>query len=788
MEWEQFSLGVLLHDLGKVLERSKKYELPEDLTSAGQYSHPRYSALLIRVLKSEVIKNDYFTSNLNDKVESLVLNHHNPKTTEDLILQVADWLSASEREKDDDTRESYNTIPLVSIFSRVGDNKEEFYYKLKKLSYDTLMPLKKEEFVVDSSTYRTLIDEFLNKIRYVDNIEKLLSLIEIYFSSTPAQTTGYISDISIFDHSRTTLAIAGSLYLDYSSGILNKEKLKKIRDWIKDRKGDLGKEKIFIILEGDLSGIQNFIFSIPSKKAARSLKGRSVYLSLLSRYSANYIIRETGLTSANILYIGGGNFQILLPISAKEKLETIRRYISSLIWQIHRGDIALNIDWYETSLEEVLSFEDVKTKLREKLSLKKLQRFKEIEYMYENIFLPEDEVVYEGENCVVCGKKSRYQYEDQRLCPVCNSLVELTDSLKDARYLLEYKCKENNKKEDIFDLFRALGYEIRFSKEITPADKIFVLNDFELLRDGRLLDGFLLGSFNLPDKEFEEIGEASSTELEDGTKLGDDKLAYLKMDVDNLGRILSKLSEKEKNRGGMSLSRIRSLSNRLDLFFSGYLIDYISKYDAENKYLYPVFVGGDDLYIIGSWNRVVELAEKIREDFRKYTANNPLFTISAGIAFFRSDYPVIRAGREVEEELERAKRFTYAEENIPSKDKVSLIKEVLNWKEFTIGLRLRSQITKATKDKEPRAVIFKIERAIKGFKPILEESISGRIKVPPIWRLSYYLRDYKDIAEILEDIIIDNLFEKEKIRNPMIIAVASKLSEMDTRKIESGGR
>lgn len=782
MNQEQFLVGALLHDVGKVIERSKEYQLPEDLKIGSQYSHSKYSAFLIRILRDKTISNDYFTSFLNDEVESLVLNHHNPKTTEELIIQISDWISASEREKDEDNKDVYTSVPLISIFSRIGETKNEVVYKLEKLSYDTLMPSDKKDVVVNQYAYKKLLDGFLKEVKFVDKFDKLLNLFDVYFSSVPAQTTGYIRDISIFDHSKTTTAIANALYIDYSNGLLNRDKLNRFKDWLSDRKGDIGKEKTFLVLEGDLSGIQNFIFNIPSKKAARSLKGRSVYLSLLTRYSADYIVRETGLTPANILYLGGGNFQILLPISSKEKLEEIRRYISSVIWEIHNSDITLNIDWYETSLEEMLSFEEVRDKLREKLATKKLQKFRELDNIYEKIFLPQKEAIYEGEPCSVCGRKSEYEYEEQRLCPVCKSLVELTDSLKDAKFLIEFKCEKSKDRKTIQDFFKALGYEISFSKEPQPGDKIFILNDFELYKDGRLLDGFILGSFNLPDKEFEEIGEASSIE-KDGIKVGDNKLAYLKMDVDNLGEIFFELSRIERKHKGASLSRARALSNRMDLFFSGYLIKYLDDCDKENKYLYPVFVGGDDLFIIGSWNKVVELAKEIREEFRRYTGNNPLFTISAGISFFRSDYPVIRASKIIEEELERAKRFTYPEEKRPAKDKIGIFGEILQWKEFNITLDLRTRITKKTKDKEPRAVIFKIEKAVKGFKPILEFSLTGKIKMPAVWRLSYYLRDYRDIAEILEKIILENLFEKEKIKNPMLIAVASKLSEMDTRKI-----
>lgn len=787
MRQEQFFVGVLFHDLGKIIERSMKYQLSEDLKLKAQSSHAKYSVLLTRIIKERIANNNYFKSVLNEEVESLILNHHNPSSVEEFILNISDLILGIGREDEDDCVNS-NLMPLISIFSKIGETKKELGYKLDKLSYNNLMPVDRENIIIDQKSYEKILEDFLENIKYVNNYDKLLNLCEIYFSSVPILTSDYMNDISIYDYSRTTVAIASALYIDYLQGWLDEDRIYKIRDWITERREDMSKNKIFIILEGDLSGIQNFIFNIPSKKASRSLKGKSVYLFLLGRYTADYIIRDIGLTPASILYMGGGNFQILLPMSSKEKIEKIREYIASILWEIHKGDITLNLDWYETSIEEILSFEEANRRLKEKIEIKKLQKFKEIKDMYERIFLPEEEIVLEGESCSVCGRKSRYVYENQNLCPICNSLIELSDSLKDAKFLLEFKCEKTNNRSSIYDFFRALGYDISFSKKLTPADKIFVLNDFELSKDGYSLDGFVLGSFNLPNKEFEEIADASRIKVDEKTKIGDDKLAYLKMDVDNLGRIFSELSNPGQKHKGISLAKIRALSNRLDLFFSGYIISYLKEFDKDNEYLYPVFVGGDDLFIIGSWNKVIELAQDIREKFGEYTGRNPLFTISAGISLFKPDYPVIRASRDVEEELDRAKTFLYQDEKKPSKDKICILGEVLKWKEYDIAIRLRKKITEKTKDKEPRSVIFKIERAIKGFKPLLELSISGKMNVPAVWRLSYYLRDYKDIAEMLEDIILNNLFEKEKIRNPMIIGIASKLSKMDTKRISLEGK
>jgi len=89
-----------------------------------------------------------------------------------------------------------------------------------------------------------------------------------------------------------------------------------------------------------------------------------------------------------------------------------------------------------------------------------------------------------------------------------------------------------------------------------------------------------------------------------------------------------------------------------------------------------------------------------------------------------------------------------------------------------------------SKEKYSRAVISKIQRSIKGFNPLLEASLKGKISPPAIWRFMYYLRDYKDLAENLSKILLTNLFERgeEKIRNPRLIIVATKIAKMKTRR------
>ncbi len=67
-----------------------------------------------------------------------------------------------------------------------------------------------------------------------------------------------------------------------------------------------GDQKPFLLVGGDLSGIQKYIYGIIARGAAKNLKGRSFYLQLLIDNIVNFLIKELELFDANIIYKTGG--------------------------------------------------------------------------------------------------------------------------------------------------------------------------------------------------------------------------------------------------------------------------------------------------------------------------------------------------------------------------------------------------------------------------------------------------------------------------------------------------
>lgn len=787
MTKSQILIASFLHDIGKPIERCENFTLSEDLKESDtKYPHPKYSAQLLKVLKTEKdkYKIPYFQKILTDDVINLVLFHHNPQNIYQKIIQLADWLSSAERIKDETDK-----VPLLSIFNQIsisnplkaGREKEDYQYQLFPLDFDKIFPEKQGD--VDKNLYKNCIEDFLSDLKYVNDFEKLYYLFEKYFCFVPAQTWKSSPDISLFDHSKTTSAIAVCLYEDISHNF-NETDIDKALE----NNGNSNK-KAFILIGGDLSGIQNFIFNIPSKGAARSLKGRSVYLELLTRYIARYIFDRLDLPITNLLYNGGGNFYILAPYNAEELLSDIRKEIVGLLLETHKGQLYVAISWTQLTPSELKNFPEAQRNLTEKIGELKSKKWSEIgiENNYNKIFGPIDQGSRDGGYCRVCGSSFNLIHDEEgnTICRMCDSFKKLTDKVKKAKFMIERKTERFQGQYNTYnDIFHKLGYEIDFIENPTYREdniKIYKLNDF----DFHEYDGFLLGSYNLPNKEFEEIAKTSG----DGKELGDNKLAYLKLDIDNLGRIfVNGLGENK------SFSRIATLSRMLVLYFEGYINQLIKKKGLEES-LYVVFSGGDDTFIIGSWDKILCFLDEFHKDFERLVAYNPDVTLSAGIGIFDAHYPVIRGSVAIEEKLDKAKTFLYKEEENageePHKNKLTIFDEVFNWEEYGYILKIWEYLKELIiNNGESRAILQKVIRSSKGLNKLLEDANRGKIQTKKVWRLAYYLRDMKSkedkdkLVDTYEDMILKNIFEKEKIRNPTIIQVSARLAELSTKKKE----
>jgi CRISPR-associated protein Csm1 len=791
---ESIYLSALLHDIGKLIERSKVYENKKvnELFSDIKYSHARYTAFFLKTYSEKV---DWLGEQKSELLQ-LSSYHHNPKNEYGKIIQLADWLASSERVEDIENTSIYNTVQLRSILGTLNKQSIIKYYRLKELSFPSIFTYEKNE-AETREYYHKLSENMISEFRRVENKEDLFFILEKYLSFVPAQTTKNDPDISLFDHSKLTAAIALCFYYQKKEGKLNDVMIenyrKKFSQLLKiDKEGikesekrekiiKFGKENLcdehFILLNADLSGIQKFIFNIPSKGAAKSLKGRSTYLILIMEAICDFIIRNLELEKANIIYNGGGNFYILIPAAFEEKIKILRKEINQILLDSHQGKLFCNIGYTKIKLYEFKDFKDVWKRASEETSKIKQRKLSEIwKENYENLF-EQKELIADNKFCSVCHSTNNVEtYEDNRLCSLCYSFEELTKDVAKAKFY-NFSILQNKeiKEVDYKSILNRFGFNIDFKEKAFSNEDTFILNEFS---NEQILK-WKLGAFNLPIdnnrniKTFEELAGKNG------------KLAYLKLDVDNLGQLFIKGLEKS------SLSRMAVLSRILRMFFEGYLPYFIKQKGLEDK-IYIVFSGGDDTFLIGDVEIILRFAKEFREKFKEFVCENPKISFSAGIGIFRYNFPVIKAAQITEQYLEKAKSFVYPENKgkSPEKNKIVIFDEVFNWDELNYILELRDEIKKIVGDKEKhrRSVIQKIINSTKGFKPILEQSQNGKMDMRRVWRLSYYLRELKDekdaIIKIYEDMWLKNLFKEERIKNHQIITVAAKLADLETRRME----
>jgi len=160
---------------------------------------------------------------------------------------------------------------------------------------------------------------------------------------------------------------------------------------------------------------------------------------------------------------------------------------------------------------------------------------------------------------------------------------------------------------------------------------------------------------------------------------GIQRLGVLRMDLDDLGNLFSRGFGEEQD----TLSRKATLSFFLRLFFEGRLQSICQKEWCNGK-VYSIYSGGDDLFIIGSWDVIPPLAQDIHNELSEFVAGNPNIHISAGIGLVRERFPLYQAAELARQALdERAKERR--ENGQLVKDAIDFLGTTSDWEAFGIA-------------------------------------------------------------------------------------------------------
>jgi CRISPR-associated protein Csm1 len=724
-------LSAILHDVGKFAQRanrpfSKEMESTYLTTYKGVHGHwhTLYSDYFIEKdlpLPGKLAK-------YRGQIARIASTHHRPNEDDllEMCVTIGDRLSSgAERIQyhDIEGETGFREARLLSIFEEIELKKHQFkapgnwHHSLTALDAGSsvIFPFK-EAKVRDSEDYATLFAAFLEAITklnaslpFLFYLDSLVSIMERFTWCIPSSSYETLPDISLFDHAVTTASIAQSLYF------YHREK-KTIPRWTDT-------EEKFLLLGGDLSGIQDYIFGISNNSGrgvSKIFRARSFYLHALMRSVLVSIQRRSGLLPVCRILDAGGKFILLMPRipSIENQLQTLEGEIQNWFRRKFKGLLTLNLAW-KTLLTHgdfmMAKFQSKLDQVNETLDTAKLTKLKRTITQYGPV-IDEDYDEVEGGNCAVCAvnridvssmkKYSEFSGVEMAICRDCfqqiddlgtdlprmifhvyghAGRVELFDGIK-----LSLTDRPPDVRKDVF-LVETLQDGLGFARTRLARRMPRLMSDeLQDERWYRLFDQEAEG-MTLQEgqpKTFGMIALKSKKILKDEL-VGRPLLGFMKADVDNLGFIFG-LGLGER----LSLARFSFLSRMFNLFFSDYLVGLLEK---EYPDVYVVFSGGDDVFLIGPWHQTLRFAVRLRKDFSRFCAENPDISLSAGVLVARPRTPIRMVADFVEDHLEAAKRF---KANGLEKDAVSILEEVMTWDELEQRLDMGQKLDRAVEERD----------------------------------------------------------------------------------------
>lgn len=433
----------------------------------------------------------------------------------------------------------------------------------------------------------------------------------------------------------------------------------------------------YILVAGDISGIQSFIFNIQSRRASKSLKAKSYFILALANVFLWKCLKESGITETDFekqtIFNAGGNFLISIPSEKKLEKETLEQFQNNI-----------NKELIGEGLQFCLTFIDVTAKndynkvlkwLAQESELKKLNVFtNKSDSLYNDFFLPHNKRV-----------------------KINNEWASYTDSLRSA---LSFSLKDGGGKFKITESgFELPGVTLTFSNNPSKIDffslKDRIHNKMPLF-EKRLLKEYPEAFDNYKkDKsgEYMPMNEKAVFAFEmlglfAKERTGTDKLGVMKLDIDDGARIFQQIDNPEEH---------KRLSFAIRHFFDEHLCQMYQNDLFENRFIgrkygykeniYVVFSGGDDCFLVGAWDAVLQFGIQLRKKFELFSkslaADDKNFksvkvpmTFSASYMLVDSKFPVSRFADFAEEKLKQAKR---PDKLSGKKDKINLFDYTIDW-------------------------------------------------------------------------------------------------------------
>jgi len=847
------SFAGLFHDIGKFAERAYAVEIgdPDMVRQDYRYGHAHNTEQALKILFNE----EFLSSTLPNSgnyAECTILNlaarHHRPRYPYEIMISEADRIASShERAESDDEslfstvgRERKSQIPLISILGRVhlpsknvSPQPGNMRYRIAVPPLDNegdqgiVFPMQPGDYPARQvrADYRDHWSSFVREITSGGGVggldpekqfDTIFELCRMYQWCLPASTRREeLEDVSLFEHQKATAALASCLFC------YHEEKQLLDENAIRNRK-----TQKYLLFCGDVCGIQAFIYRISSKGAYKMLKGRSFFIQLLTETLARKYVEELSLTTANILYVSGGKFYLLLPNTkwVPKKLISLSDTINQWLFKRFGGDVYVRTGFETVSGADLTrqsgrTLSQIWDGLSRKLVFEDRRRYAALAREdYDDIFGVGDKT--KTDFCKVCynAMNPKVTGEQQR-CRICRTMEEIGRKLGDAAYIVMSSeptaLSEKYQFEALDRYFWFFSADSITDARLQPHKDCLVwcINNTsfaDIAKSGSLSTinaaPMIAGSTHRFSEEFEEIAKKSE---------GIHRLGVLRMDVDDLGKIFGyglkhylHSSEKQDTRRFHSLGRITTLSWQLGLFFGTLVPGIIQSHRQWKDRVTVVYAGGDDLFLLGAWDCLPEVALKIRDQFSEFCCNNPSFTISGGMVMTGGKFPIYKSAEMAgKAETEAKKRITVFSQNgkkKKEKDAFTFLNIPMHWKEFFAVSDLKNNLYPLLKEKENRPLLHRLTAIAASW----EESREHRLRAGPQqsmknisrelmaekwrWRMVYALTRFgqnkqqviRDMVENLQQLILSPVAGTDR-HGIELLGVLSRWCELHLRKPET---
>ncbi|MBC2713384.1 MAG: type III-A CRISPR-associated protein Cas10/Csm1 [Desulfosarcina sp.] len=707
------TFGGLFHDIGKFVERAGVTRPPakQMVFQEYRYAHALHTEDALRGLftPTQVEARLDHEQPPEATLINLAARHHAGRFPLEWMIQEADCLaSGHERAQADEEgvqevggRERKSKVRLLSILGRIridpeeGSAHKDKFHRLVTPDSDwpTQFPQNDEQYttVQMTSDYPDHWHGFVSEIKALkpesdplDHLDTLLAICKRYLWCVPASTRKEeLPDVSLYEHAKGTAALAACLCAYHGTEI------SVTREAIKNRD-----QKKYLLFCGDVSGIQKFIYRLSAKGAYKNLKGRSFFVQLLSEVLARRFIKAFNLTVINILYCNGGKFYLLLPNlhdtnTCLQKLDAI---VNNELFQRFQGDMFVRTAWaplsgYDLIRQSGRTLSQIWDELTRSLVQKDRSRFSWTdEKDYDKVFGVPEKIATNSCRMCHCGVNNK-----DKPCQACEDMEHLGQKLKTARYILISSEEHALPNPPLIEmsgfnvwLCETAPYGLDAKALVWTLDDSDGLAKLTLSGNGSVVVNampLIVGSNRRFDRDFEEIARSAN---------GVPRLGVLRMDVDNLGSIFSKGLSHYRHQEGEperfhSLARITTLSSQLAAFFTDLLPRFIEDNPDWRERVTVVYAGGDDLFLLGTWDALPEVAMCIRERFSEYCCRNPTFTLSGGMVVTGGRFPIYKSAEMAGFAEQSAKDHETCFDNrtAQKKNAFSFLDTPMHWQEFS---------------------------------------------------------------------------------------------------------